>query len=92
MDHRRPAQGRRLPLRAALHDEGEKVVLGHRIKAAAASATASECSISSRAHPSTARFIATKLARRFVSDTPPAGARRSRRRAFTATRTATSGQ
>ena len=32
-------------------------------------------------HPSTARFIATKLARRFVSDDAAAGARRSRRRA-----------
>ena len=38
---------------------------------AAASRTASACSTSSRAHPSTARHIAFKLAQRFVSDTPP---------------------
>ena len=40
-----------------------KIVLGHKIKAAAASPTASRCSILAK-HPSTARFIATKLARR----------------------------
>ena len=34
-------------------------------------ATASRCSTSSRRIPSTARFIATKLARRFVADEPP---------------------
>ena len=38
---------------------------------AAASRTASACSTSWRAHPSTARHIAFKLAQRFVSDTPP---------------------
>ena len=65
------AAGRRLPLRAALHDDGEKIVLGHTIKAGGGETTASRCSTSWRRHPSTARFIATKLARRFVSDTPP---------------------
>ena len=42
----------------------------------AASRTASRCSTSSRAHPSTARFICTKLSRLFVSDKPPSTARR----------------
>ena len=38
------------------------------------------------AHPSTARFIATKLARRFVSDTPPAALVDRVAARFTATR------
>jgi uncharacterized protein (DUF1800 family) len=46
-----------------MHDPGAKVVLGHTIKAGGGEILA--------AHPSTARFIATKLARRFVSDVPP---------------------
>jgi uncharacterized protein (DUF1800 family) len=53
-----------------LHDDGEKVVLGHRIKAGGGRKDGRKCSISLRT-PSTAQFIATKLARRFVADDPP---------------------
>ncbi len=66
-----PRQRRRLPLRAALHDDGEKVVLGHRIKAGGGERDGE----AGARHPGDASvdgaFIATKLARRFVSDTPP---------------------
>ena len=58
-----------------LHDDGEKVVLGHRIKGGGGPggiADGEQVLDLLAAHPSTARFIATKLSRRFVSDTPPA--------------------
>ena len=54
-----------------LHDDGEKIVLGHRIKAGGGERDGEEVLDILAAHPSTARFIATKLARRFVSDDPP---------------------
>jgi uncharacterized protein (DUF1800 family) len=53
-----------------LHDDGEKFVLGHKIPAGGGiSDGLSVLDILSK-HPSTAKFIATKLARRFVSDNP----------------------
>jgi len=55
----------------ALHDDGEKVVLGHRIKAGGGERDGEQVLDIVAAHPATARFIARKLARRFVSDTPP---------------------
>ncbi len=54
-----------------LHDDGEKVVLGHRIKAGGGKKDGDEVLDLLARHPSTARFIATKLARRFVADEPP---------------------
>jgi uncharacterized protein (DUF1800 family) len=54
------------------HDDGEKVVLGHRIKAGGGEKDGEEVLDLLVRHPSTARFIATKLARRFVADDPPA--------------------
>jgi uncharacterized protein (DUF1800 family) len=54
-----------------LHDDGEKVVLGHHIKAGGGERDGEDVLDILASHPSTARFIATKLARRFVSDTPP---------------------
>ena len=57
---------------------------------AAASRTASRCSTSLARHPATARFIARKLAVRFVSDDAAAGARRARRARRSARPTATS--
>ena len=53
------------------HDDGEKVVLGHRIKAGGGRKDGEEVLNLLARHPSTARFIATKLARRFVADEPP---------------------
>ena len=54
-----------------LHDDGDKLVLGHRIKAGGGQHDGEEVLDLLASHPATARFIATKLARRFVSDTPP---------------------
>jgi uncharacterized protein (DUF1800 family) len=54
-----------------LHDDGEKVVLGHRVKAGGGRKDGEDVLDLLARHPSTGRFIATKLARRFVADEPP---------------------
>jgi uncharacterized protein (DUF1800 family) len=54
-----------------LHDPGQKVVLGHVIKAGGGESDGEQVLDILASHPSTATFIATKLARRFVSDAPP---------------------
>jgi uncharacterized protein (DUF1800 family) len=56
---------------AVSHDAREKVVLGHRIKAGGGMSDGEQVLDILASHPSTARFITTKLARRFVSDEPP---------------------
>ena len=57
--------------RPGLHDDGEKVVLGHRILPGGGPADGERVLDILATHPATARFIATKLARRFISDEPP---------------------
>jgi uncharacterized protein (DUF1800 family) len=57
---------------ARLHDDAEKVVLGHTIKAGGGISDGQQVLDILVAYPSTAHFIAEKLARRFVSDDPPA--------------------
>ena len=57
--------------RPQMHDRGEKVVLGHRIGANGGMQDGQKVIDILAAHPSTARFISTKLVRRFVSDDPP---------------------
>ena len=54
-----------------LHDDGQKVVLGHVIRAGGGQRDGEDVLDILARHPSTARFIATKLVRRFVSDIPP---------------------
>ncbi len=54
-----------------VHDAGEKVVLGHRLRAGRGLADGEEVLDIVARHPATARHIATKLVRRFVSDDPP---------------------
>ena len=54
-----------------LHDPGEKTVLGRRISAGGMEDGIQVIDLLAH-HPSTAKFIATKLARRFVADDPPA--------------------
>jgi uncharacterized protein (DUF1800 family) len=54
-----------------IHDDKEKVVLGHRIRAGGIQDGEQVLDLLA-AHPSTARFISTKLARRFVGDAPTA--------------------
>ncbi len=53
-----------------IHDPGTKVVLGKKIHAGGMKDGEEVIELLAR-HPSTARFISTKLARRFVSDNPP---------------------
>lgn len=53
------------------HDNGEKVVLGHRIPAGGGQRDGETVIDILARHPSTAKFIATKLVRRFVADEPP---------------------
>ncbi len=57
--------------RPGMHDDGEKMVLGHRIPAGGGISDAERVLDILASHPSTARFIATKLARRFIADEPP---------------------
>jgi uncharacterized protein (DUF1800 family) len=54
-----------------VHDAGEKTVLGHRLRAGRGVADGEEVLDIVARHPATARHIATKLVRRFVSDDPP---------------------
>jgi uncharacterized protein (DUF1800 family) len=66
----RPQEEGRFVFRARVHDEGEKRVLGHRLAAGGGQRDGERVLEIVTRHPSTARFIATKLVRRFVSDTP----------------------
>jgi uncharacterized protein (DUF1800 family) len=66
-----PRNNGKFIFRPAMHDRGEKVVLGHRIAANGGIQDGLRVIDILVEHPSTARFIATKLVRRFVSDTPP---------------------
>jgi uncharacterized protein (DUF1800 family) len=54
-----------------LHDDGEKVVLGVKIPAGGGKKDGEKVLELLAKHPSTARFIATKLVRHFVADEPP---------------------
>jgi uncharacterized protein (DUF1800 family) len=54
-----------------LHDPGQKIVLNKKINAGGMKNGEQAIELLVR-HPSTAKFISTKLARRFVSDNPPA--------------------
>jgi uncharacterized protein (DUF1800 family) len=56
--------------RPGLHDKGDKTVLGHKISAGGLADGERVLDLLAT-HPATARFIATKLARRFISDDPP---------------------
>jgi uncharacterized protein (DUF1800 family) len=53
------------------HDDGEKVVLGHKISSGGGMKDGLTVLDILAHHPSTAKFIATKLVRHFVSDNPP---------------------
>ena len=74
----RKADGGRFSFNPRMHDTGEKVVLGHRIKAGGGIEDGEQVLDILGSTSSTATFIATALARRFVADTPPAAARRAR--------------
>ncbi|MGB1558020.1 MAG: DUF1800 domain-containing protein, partial [Oceanococcaceae bacterium] len=63
---------REFEFQANRHDDGEKFVLGQVIPAGGGVTDGETVLRILAEHPSTARFISTKLARRFVSDDPPA--------------------
>jgi len=54
-----------------VHDKGEKTVLGVKIPAGGGREDAEKVLDILARHPSTARFISTKLAQKFVADDPP---------------------
>ena len=66
----RPALGQSY-FRKDWHDDGEKKVLGHVIAAGGGESDIEKLVDIVCRHPSTAKFIATKLCRRFVSYSPP---------------------
>ena len=55
----------------AMHDRGEKVVLGRTFPRGGGEEEGVKIIDTLAAHPSTARFISRKLAQRFVADEPP---------------------
>ena len=66
-----PAMGGGFVFRPGMHDAGEKVVLGHKLAAGRGMEDGEDVlDIISRS-PATAKFMATKIARRFISDNPP---------------------
>jgi len=68
------------------HDRGEKMVLGHRIAAGGGKEDGLQVIDILMAHPSTAQFIATKLAQRFVADEPPPALVERMAKSFTKTK------
>jgi uncharacterized protein (DUF1800 family) len=67
----RPRQTTGFMFRSFMHDNGEKTVLGQKIPAGGGIKDGEMVIDILAHHPSTAKFISTKLVRRFVSDTPP---------------------
>ncbi len=67
---KQPRQGGGFIFEERMHEPGDKHVLGHRIKSGGEKEGRELLHILAR-HPSTAKFISTKLAMRFVSDDPP---------------------
>jgi uncharacterized protein (DUF1800 family) len=57
--------------RPGVHDNGEKMVLGHKIPAGGGVKDGLMVLDILAHHPATAKFIATKLVRRFIADEPP---------------------
>lgn len=68
---RDPRRGGEFFFNRAFHDDKEKNVLGVKIPAGGGMSDGEAVIKLLAHHPSTAKFISTKLARKFVSDTPP---------------------
>ena len=67
---KQPWQGGGFEFDERMHEPGDKIVLGHRIKSKGEKEGREVLHLLAR-HLSTARFICSKLAMRFVSDNPP---------------------
>jgi len=68
---RNPRAGAEFIFNPFIHDDGEKVVLGKKISAGGGQKDGYTVIHLLATHPSTAKFISTKLARKFVNDHPP---------------------
>jgi uncharacterized protein (DUF1800 family) len=68
---RPPQTGGGFIFRPEMHDAGDKIVLGHKLASGRGIEDGEEVLDIISRHPSTAKYIATKLARRFISDNPP---------------------
>jgi uncharacterized protein (DUF1800 family) len=67
---KQPKRGGGFTFEERTHEPGDKIVLGHRIKPKGEKEGLEVLHILAH-HPSTAKFVCTKLAMRFVSDDPP---------------------
>jgi len=67
---KQPKQGGGFTFEERMHEPGDKIVLGHRIKSNGEKEGREVLHLLAR-HPATAKFICAKLAMRFVSDNPP---------------------
>ncbi len=81
-----PRVGGAFTFNPRVHDRGEKTVLGHRIPAGGGKEDGLKVIDILMEHPSTAHFIATKLAQRFVADEPPAALVERMAKSFTKTK------
>jgi uncharacterized protein (DUF1800 family) len=68
---RNPRAGGDFYFNPLMHDDGEKTVLGKKISSGGGIKDGYTVIHMLATHPSTAKFISTKLARKFVSDNPP---------------------
>ncbi len=68
---RQPRNGAEFVFNPLMHDDGEKTVLGKKIPPGGGIKDGYAVIRLLATHPSTAKFISTKLARKFVSDNPP---------------------
>ncbi len=82
---KQPRRGGVFQFNDRMHDKGEKVVLGVRIPAGGGISDGLKVLDILAHHPSTARFISTQLANRFVSDNPPRSLIDKMARTFTRT-------
>lgn len=76
----------KVEFRKELHDDGPKEVLGNRIPAGLGASDLDRVLDIVAFHPSTAEYIAMKLCRRFIADSPPATAVRAVADSFKQTR------
>ena len=82
---RNPGQGGTFFYNDRVHDKGEKTVLGVKIPAGGGMEDGEKVLDILAHHPSTAKFISTNLAKRFVADNPPPALIESMAKTFTAT-------
>ncbi|HKE02524.1 MAG TPA: DUF1800 domain-containing protein, partial [Blastocatellia bacterium] len=68
---RNPRAGGEFYFNPLMHDDGEKTVLGKKVSSGGGIKDGYTVIHMLATHPSTAKFVSTKLARKFVSDNPP---------------------